>query len=170
LLSATICLILLVGCKPKSEPLEPSGQQETAQSLKITEKDIAEISYTEYALSDTSEDVTRDWVKFHELNAQIEVLKRADLSFFKDDKAILEGFLTDLINELPEQLNDTSIIVRLTALKTSIYKLEGSAILEKEEKEDLLNNIKDVLISHTNLIFQINKKLEKEAQKIEKPS
>ena len=87
----------------------------------------------------------------------------------KDDITLLNGFMNDMISEVPERLNESSILVRLVALKTTMYKLEGSANLARETKEALLKSIEDVLIAHTNLIFQINKKLEKDAQNITKP-
>jgi hypothetical protein len=141
----------------------------TTDTTKISAKDIAKIKYTEYALSDLTQAKTINWQKFIELSIEIERLKTADLSFFRDDKAILVGFITDLKNEVPESLNTTSILVRLTVIETVFLKLEGLASLSTAKKEDLLAAIKDVLISHTNLIFQINKKFEKESQKIEKP-
>ena len=144
-------------------------EQPRQNDKKVSAKDIAGINYTEYALSDTAENVTKDWLKFHELANQIELLKGGDLSFFKDDITLLNGFVNDMTSEIPEQLNEPSIIVRLVALKTTMYKLEGSANLERETKEALLRSIEDVLIAHTNLIFQINKKLEKDAQNITKP-
>ncbi|MBT8258178.1 MAG: hypothetical protein KJO49_06870 [Bacteroidia bacterium] len=162
--------LLLMGC-PSEE--ETSSTDETPlqekSNKKVTAKDIAAIRYTDYALSDTAEEVTRDWLKFHELSKEIELLKEGDLSFFKDDITLLNGFLNDMIAEIPERLDEPSIAVRMIALKTTIFKLEGSANLERESKEALLNSIKDVLIAHTNLVFQINKKLEKDAQNITKP-
>ena len=140
-----------------------------ADSSKITTKDIAKIKYIEYALSDITQTKTSNWQKFNELSNKIELLKTGDLSFFRDDKAILVGFLNDLKNEVPESLNTTSILVRLTVIETVFLKLEGLASLSSAKKVDLLAAIKDVLISHSNLIFQINKKFEKESQKIEKP-
>jgi hypothetical protein len=136
---------------------------------KITAKDISKLKYTDYALSSLTKTKIENWQKFHELTDKIEVLKTGDLSFFTDDKAILIGFLKDLKNEVPESLNTPSILVRLTVIETTFLKLEGLASLKSAKKEDLLNIIKDVLISYTNLVFQMNKKFEKESQKIEKP-
>ncbi|NNF73819.1 MAG: hypothetical protein HKN00_01440 [Flavobacteriaceae bacterium] len=158
-----------IGCQ--SEKSTDNETESTAQQpeRKISAKDIASISYTEYALSDSAEKLTTSWFKFQELNSQIEILKTGDLSFFTEDLTFVDEFLTELSSEIPDTLNETSILVRLSALKTSIYKLEGSASLERESKEALLNNLKEVLLSHTNLIFQINKKLEKDAQNITRP-
>jgi len=136
---------------------------------KITSKDISQIKYTEYVLSDLAVQKTKDWQKFQNLLDQIEVLKKGDISFFKDDKAILQSFITDLKNEIPESLKATSIIVRLTVLETTLFKLDEILNLQNVTKQSILDNIKDVLIAHNNLILQINKKVEKESQKIIKP-
>jgi hypothetical protein len=55
-------------------------------------------------------------------------------------------------------------------IETTFLKLEGLASLSSAKKEDLLIIIKDVLVSYTNLVFQMNKKFEKESQNIEKPN
>ena len=142
----------------------------TIDSSIITANDISKIKFTEYALSKITQNKTINWQKFNELSNKIELLRTGDLSFFRDDKAILEGFIADLRNEIPESLNTQSILVRLTVIETVFLKLEGLASLKTAKKEDLLIAIKDVLLSYTNLIFQMNKKFEKESQKIEKPN
>lgn len=142
----------------------------TIDSSIITANDISKIKFTEYALSKITQNKTINWQKFNELSNKIELLRTGDLSFFRDDKAILEGFIADLRNEIPESLNTQSILVRLTVIETVFLKLEGLASLKTAKKEKLLMAIKDVLLSYTNLIFQMNKKFEKESQKIEKPN
>lgn len=142
----------------------------TIDSSIITANDISKIKFTEYALSKITQNKTINWQKFNELSNKIELLRTGDLSFFRDDKAILEGFIADLKNEIPESLNTQSILVRLTVIETVFLKLEGLASLKTAKKEKLLMAIKDVLLSYTNLIFQMNKKFEKESQKIEKPN
>ncbi|MCB0463915.1 MAG: hypothetical protein KDC81_14545 [Flavobacteriaceae bacterium] len=141
----------------------------TIDSSKITAKDIAKLKYTDYALSNLTISKTTNWQKFNELTNKIELLKTGDLSFFRDDKAILESFITDLKNEVPESLKTPAISARLKVIETVFLKLEGLASLSSAKKEDLLIAIKDVLISYTNLVFQMNKKFEKESQNIEKP-
>ena len=142
----------------------------TIDSSIITANDISKIKFTEYALSKITQNKTINWQKFNELSNKIELLRTGDLSFFRDDKAILEGFIADLRNEIPESLNTQSILVRLTVIETVFLKLEGLASLKTAKKEKILMAIKDVLLSYTNLIFQMNKKFEKESQKIEKPN
>jgi hypothetical protein len=167
-LSSMVLFILSCNNSSKQEAFNNENTINN-DSTKITASDISKIRYTEYALSNLSENKTRNWQKFNELSDKIEVLKTGDLSFFRDDKAILVGFLSDLKNELPESLNTPAIQVRLTVIETVFLKLEGLASLSSAKKEDLLIAIKDVLISYTNLVFQMNKKFEKESQNIEKP-
>lgn len=143
---------------------------ETIDSSQITSRDITKLKYTDFALSNLTKSKTSNWQKFNELTDKIEILKTGDLSFFKDDKAILVGFLNDLKNEIPESLKTPAILVRLSVIETTFLKLEGLASLSSAKKEDLLIIIKDVLVSYSNLIFQMNKKFEKESQNIEKPN
>lgn len=170
-----LMIALLVGISYsacKKELTEPDVTVEESQKpdYNLAASDLESLAYTDYALSNEAELAVKDWVKFHELSTQIEALKKADLSFFIEDKTILQSYLTDLKNEIPEKLNENSIIVRLIALETSIYKLEGIAIVPDVSKAVLLQNIKDVLVSHVNLIFQINKTLEKNAQNVIRPN
>ena len=120
-------------------------------------------------MSDRSEKSTQNWIKFQGLQNQIEILKKGDLSFFEDDKEILKGLLTELKNDLPEDLNDPSILARIIALETSAYKLHDEAVFNRANKEDLLEAIKELLVAHSHLIFQLNKKFEKEVHDIQKP-
>ncbi len=136
---------------------------------KITSKEINQIKYTEYVLSDPAEERTKDWQKFQNLLDQIEILKKGEVAFFKDDKAILQSFITDLKNEIPESLKATSIMVRLTVLETTLFKFNEILNFQSVTKQTILENIKDVLVAYNNLILQINKKVEKESQKIAKP-
>lgn len=142
----------------------------TIDSSQITSRDITKLKYTDFALSNLTKSKTSNWQKFNELTDKIEILKTGDLSFFRDDKAILVGFLNDLKNEIPESLKTTAILVRLSVIETTFLKLEGLASLSSAKKEDLLIIIKDVLVSYTNLVFQMNKNFEKESQNIEKPN
>ena len=162
-----VFFIGILGCKEK-EPV--SELVETSIKTKsITEKDIDAIDFTEYVMSDRSEKSTQNWIKFQGLQNQIEILKKGDLSFFEDDKEILKGLLTELKNDLPEDLNDPSILARIIALETSAYKLHDEAVFNRANKEDLLEAIKELLVAHSHLIFQLNKKFEKEVHDIQKP-
>ncbi|NQX86461.1 MAG: hypothetical protein HRT67_11265 [Flavobacteriaceae bacterium] len=137
--------------------------------MNISVQDIAKIQYTEYVLSDLANTKTQDWNKFQELSTQINVLKTSDLSFFQDDKTTLETFINDLKNDIPVDLKVPSILVRLNVFETTAYKLEGISKLGNINKATTLLYIKDILVAYTNLVFQINKKIEKDNQSIDKP-
>jgi hypothetical protein len=109
-------------------------------------------------------------LKFQELRKHIDDLKKGDLSFFIEEKTIIQEFTTELESQIPESLNDASINARLVALKTTIYKLHDDATLNSHDKKLLLISIKETLIAQISLIFQINKKFEKDGQQIKKPT
>jgi len=165
-------IILSNSCKKEEGTVTAESSQITneVKDSKITNKDIEALDYIEYVLSERSEQSTRDWLKFQELRKHIDDLKKGDLSFFKEEKTIIQEFTTELESQIPESLNDASINARLVALKTTIYKLHDDATLNNHDKKLLLISIKETLIAQISLIFQINKKFEKDGQQIKKPT
>lgn len=166
----SIILCMNLSCDKTAQSKESVLQNANSKEFKVSAKDINQIKYTEFVLSNLSKKSTEDWLKFQELHEGIILLKRGDLSFFKDDKAILKVFITDLKNEIPKTLNKLPILVRLSVLETTMFKLEGTSNINNVKKELLLNAIKEVLVAYSNIILQINKKFEKDSQQIEKPS
>ena len=167
---SSLILFLNFSCNSNTESSKKTLQEVNSENFKVSAKDIDNIKYTEFALSNLSENATENWLKFHELQEEITILKKGELSFFKDDKAILVSLITDLKNEIPKDLNTLSILVRLSVFETAIFKLEGISSLSNVNKEVILNAIKDVLVANSNVILQMNKKFEKDSQNIEKPS
>jgi len=165
-----IILFLNLSCNKTNPSNEKALQKVTSKELKVSEKDINQIKFTEFTLSDLTEKHTIDWLKFQELQKEINLLKKGDLSFFSDDSTILKSFINDLKNETPETLNIPAILVRLSVLEVSIFKLKSVTDLNNVEKEFLLNAIKEVLVANSNVILQMNKKFEKDSQQIEKPN
>jgi hypothetical protein len=170
--SVVYCLIsLLFGClNTEKLELNPIPEISSIDSSQVTIQNISNLKFTEYVLSDISKTKVRDWQKFNELMGIIEEVHLGNLSFLNNDKVILDSFFTDLKNEIPESIKSTSILVRLTVIETLFLKLEGMISLRSTEKDNLLQSIKDILVSHSNLILQLNKKFEKESQKIKKPN
>ena len=165
---SSLLLCVNLSCDKTTTSSDKTLQEIDPEILKISANDINQIKYTEFALSDLSEKGIKDWLKFQELQEEIVILKKGDLSFFKEDKTILQSFITDLKVEIPEALNIPSILVRLSVLETSIFKLEGISNFNNIKNELLLTAIKDVLIANSNIILQMNKKFEKDSQNIEK--
>ena len=154
----------------KTTPNADTEIDQISDTLLITENDISNFELVEYALSDQARRITENWTKFNELSAHIENLKKGQLTFFKDDKVVMQGLLTDLISEIPEKINKPSILARLVVLETSMNKLDEAANIRSTDKETILNHIKDLLSSHTNFIYQINKEIERDAQVIARPT
>ncbi|RLD28454.1 MAG: hypothetical protein DRI75_06625 [Bacteroidetes bacterium] len=169
-LLSSLILFLNFSCKKTSQTSEEILNEISSEKSKVSAKDIDQIKYTEFALSNLSEKSTQDWLKFKELQEEIDILKKGDLSFFEDDKTILQSFFKDLKVEIPESLNIPSILVRLSVLETTVFKLKSTSNINNVNKEILLNAIKEVLVANSNVILQMNKKFEKDSQNIEKPN
>lgn len=170
ILLSSLILFLNSSCVKTTESNEKNLEEVSSGKLKVNANDISQLNYTEFALSNLSEKSTEDWLKFQELQEEIEILKKGDLSFFKNEKAILQSFFKDLKVEIPESLNINSILVRLSVLETAMFKLEGTSNINNVKKELLLNAIKEVLVAYSNVILQMNKKFEKDSQNIQKPN
>ena len=166
-------LFLIVASNIQCKKLEESNLNETnedlAEFIKISPQDINGIKYTEFVLSDLAQKATENWAKFKKLEVEIENLKNGSLSFFKDDKTILKGFITDLKNEVPKSLNSSSIIVRLSVLETAMYKFDETVNLQSSTTEAVIDDIERLLLAYNNCVYQINKVVEKASQKILKP-
>ena len=91
------------------------------------------------------------------------------MSFFKENNELLVAFVKDLKEGIPEEINTPLINARLVALETKMLKLEGVVNLSNPDKKEVLSVIKDFLTAFSNLNLQINKKIEKDSQNIQKP-
>ena len=165
-------LLLNIQCKNTEDTSNSSltKEEKTAtEYTKITPQDIKGIKYTEYVLSDLAKKEVANWTKFKDLDIEIENLKNGTLSFFKDDKTILQALITDIKNEVPESLNSSSIIVRISVLETAMYKVDETLNLQSSTKEAVVEDIERLLLAYNNCIYQINKVIEKASQNIIKP-
>jgi len=166
-LTSLICLLALYSCKEgnESESTPQPETQETATNT-ISVKDIEAIDYTEYVLSDLTEKEVDNWPEFLQLEDKIEAIKNSDFTCLTDI-SLLTSFVKDLKNGIPLNIDHPSINVRLTVLETALLKLESINNLSNVSKALKLEYIKEVLVSHSNLIFQMNKELEKASQIVE---
>ncbi len=163
-----LSILIIMGCKsePRVEEVPTEAQQ---NANKVTEKDIAKIEYTDYVLSPDSEQAIIDWQKYQDLITNIELLKNANLSFFKVEKKIIQEFINELKADQPEILKTPAIYSRMTVLETNLFRLQNLSNLDNIKKKELLKAIKELLIADVNLKLQINKKFEKAAQQIQIP-
>lgn len=162
-------ILFNIQCKKTEDLITETQIEDNKETAIITIQDISSIKFTEYALSDLAQKEITNWEKFKQLNIEIENLKIGTLSFFKDDKIILQGFITDLKNEVPENLNRSSILARLSVLETAMYKFDETANLQSSSKEAIIRDLKNLLLAYNNCVYQINKVIEKDSQKIIKP-
>lgn len=166
---AFLSILFLVGCKSDSKQDE-SLVSEEAIAYTITADDVEALEYDDYVLSPKSKSATADWNKFKELQENIEFLKKGNLSFFQVEKQIMQEFIVELKREQPETVTTPAIRARVTVLETNLLRLQNLANLDNIKKKDLLSAIKELLIANVNLKLQINKKFERESQRIELPS
>ena len=161
--------LLLTNCKSDkvSEVKEETPEQKEAGT--ISQKDIEGFRYEDFQLSADSRKGTIDWQKYQELNTQIDLLKKADLSFFSGDLLLLKTFLAELRTEMPEPLQTNEINARITALDTKAQKLNSLLTISNMSKEERLQGIKEFLITVSNLNLQINKKYEFDKNNVFKP-
>ena len=161
-------LICFVSCTNSKGNSAQIIQEKSNVSI-ISKDDISKINYIEFVLDSKAEKIFETWAKYIELENLMTNLKQGDLSFFKDNDALLLAFIEDFKSTVPDQINSPSIQVRIKALETKIYKLESAVSLSTTSKEDMISSVKELLIAFSNFNLQINKKFEKESQNIQKP-
>jgi hypothetical protein len=118
------------------------------------------------SLSFEAQNITQKWSSLPELQSIINGLKSENYSAFSETDNYLKEFITELKKTLPKKLNIPSITSRIVVLETNILELES--ILSKtqlETKRKVIVTDKSIE-SYYNLIYQINKTIEKELQKI----
>lgn len=154
--------LLFINCKEG----KPSSEQNTEESANtqqvITAKTIEGFKYTDYVLSSRGENAVADWDKYQELAIQVNYLKKADLSFFNGDKALLKGFIDTLKLKTPSILRSNPVISRTAIIETSILRLNENLTLDNIDNQLKLESVKEVLVAFANLNYQINKKLERD--------
>lgn len=168
-LSILALSLLVFSCKEKQE--KTTTEIKKPITPEISETDISKINYTEYVLDSKTETVIENWTKYQELVDIVTNVKKGDLSYFHDNdrKNIIRNFFIALEKAIPESLNTAAISARILVLETKTWKMESLSNLSTTTDEELNQIIKEFLVSFSNLNLQMNKKLEKDSQQIEKP-
>ncbi|WP_338357836.1 hypothetical protein [Yeosuana marina] len=151
----------------KDTTTEKTFQQPVSKSF--SEKDISKLKYVEYTLDSKTKKAIENWIKYNDLKEIVQNVKKGDLSYFMDNNKAIKTFLTEFKKTIPDTLNTPSVMARITAFETKLYKLESVTNLQTTTKQELGSTIKEFLQSISNLNLQMNKKLEKDSQYIEKP-
>jgi len=154
--------VLLLACGGDKTLSDVANNESKNEKEAITEKTIESFKFTDYALSTDGEGVVTNWDKYQELAIQVSYLRKADLSFFNGDKALLKGFIDTLKLNIPDTLKTNPIISRTTIMETSLLRLNENLTLDNIQDSLKLQSVKEVLVAFSNLNYQINKKLEKD--------
>ncbi len=163
-----IILLLIVSCNKevKTVVLEGDVKQDT---LVISKLDVGAIKYVEYVLDAKAKNTIGSWQTYNDVINAIEGFKAANFEFFVDNEEIFISTLNELETTIPEKIDTEPIKARFLVLKTKLYKLKQQLELSNSSKDERLEALKEVFEANANLTLQINKKYEKDAQKIVKP-
>ena len=156
-----LLIILLQGCNNSINITDISSENNTLEnSINLSAK------INPQSLSFEAQNITQKWSSLPELQSIINGLKSENYTAFMETDNYLKEFITELKKTLPKKLNTTSISSRIVVLETNILELES--VLSKtqfETKKKVIITNKSIE-SYYNLIYQINKTIEKELQKI----
>ena len=156
-----LLIILLQGCNNSINITDISSENNTLEnSINISAK------INPQSLSFEAQNITQKWSSLPELQSIINGLKSENYTAFMETDNYLKEFITELKKTLPKKLNTPSISSRIVVLETNILELES--VLSKtqfETKKKVIITNKSIE-SYYNLIYQINKTIEKELQKI----
>ena len=160
---------MCLSCK-KTTQTDTENSDTTNKSLTITEKDMSKLKYLDFSIDDRVEPIVGSWQEFNQLGDIIESVKKGDLSYFKTDaKKNLKTLLRDIRETIPDTINKPAILARITVVETKLYKTESLSNLSTTKRQELLNTLKELLVSFSNLSFQLNKKIENDSRNVEKP-
>lgn len=163
-------LIMLISCKDKNQTISDNiAVNDKKPTQTITQPDIAKLKYTDFILDTKAEKIIETWEAYTQLQQLIKNIKQADFSGLKDNNTTLQILITDLNKNIPAALKSPSIFARIMVLETKLFKLESLVNLSNINKKEIGHTIKELLIAFSNLNLQINKKLERDSQNIEKP-
>src|SRR5690606_12338341 len=163
-------LLMCLSCKKTSQTGIENGDEKTKNSEVITEKDISKLNYLDFSIDDRVEPIIESWQELNRLETIIENTKKGDLSYFKTDaKKNLKTLLSDIKETIPDTINTPAILARIKVVDTKLYKTESLSNLTTTKKDELLDALIELLVSFSNLSFQLNKKMENDSQNIQKP-
>lgn len=160
----SFCFII-TACNNKPQQTEEVSVENNSI---ITKGDIETLKYLEFALDPKVEILAEPWLPYDQLKITIEDIKKADFSFFEDEQAVFE-LVRELRKMIPDTLKTQSVLSRITIVENMLYKFDDTQALHTTTKPELAMAIKDLLVSYSNLNFQLNKKIEKDGQRIVRP-
>jgi uncharacterized protein involved in high-affinity Fe2+ transport len=165
----TLTILLLISACKKTQDAQAEPETEIKDPRGISEKSIADLKYTEYALDPKTEKAIESWSEYFDLENHVNNIKKGDLGFFYDNDKNILTLLRDLKKDIPEAVNSDATMARVSSIETHLYKLNSLANLDSGTKKELLLAIEDFLKSFSNLNFQMNQKIEADNINIVRP-
>ncbi len=165
---AVFIVCLLISCGNKKTQQLDDNIEKHGSSI-IQKEDLDNLNYADFVLDRKVRSKIPGWIKYDELVEKLDELKKAELSYFKSDKEVVETLIKEFGETIPEDLKTDAINARVLVVQNMYYKLNSTINLSTSTKADLKNDITDLLEAFSNLNFQINKKFEKDSQNIIKP-
>lgn len=150
----------------KKTPAKPASQPQVNRVLD-TQEVVKKQDPTTPNVSQQQE--FSEWPNYPILDIAIKNLENGNPTFFKQPIEDINRLIIDIKKSVPNSLKINSILVRVKVTETLVHKLNELYSVEVTDLKDLNQTKADLIESHTNLIFQINKIREKEAQRIIKP-
>ena len=164
-----LCMISLLACQSEPKTESQESAQEVTSTAALSQADIDAINYKDYVLSAEAKSALESWKSYSELTQHINALKKANLSFFKSEEALMIAFIEEFKTGMPEVINTESIKARVLVVENDLLKMQSLANLTNIKKPEVLKAVEDLFSAYANLNLQINKKFELESQNIEIP-
>ena len=156
-----LLIILLQSCNNSNNVADNFSENNTLEnSINISSK------INPQSLSFEAQNITQKWSSLPELQSIINGLKSENYTAFMETDNYLKEFITELKKTLPKKLDLPSIRSRIVVLETNLLELKTvlPEIQLETKKKGIITN--KCIESYYNLIYQINKTIEKEIQKI----
>jgi len=157
-----ICFVIS-SCNKKQPIIESASEKK--EKTKLSKTAISNLNFIEFELDNKTSVIVEPWEAYTKLTETVKNIKNANFSFFElEDEEAIANLVKDLRTNLPDTLNTQSVLSRITIVENMLYKLEDTQKLSNTTNTELRKSIEDFLIAFSNLNFQFNKKLEKDAQ------
>ncbi|SDB63285.1 hypothetical protein SAMN03097699_2833 [Flavobacteriaceae bacterium MAR_2010_188] len=161
-----LILITTFSCKDESDNKVVEDNTVQSSASAVSKADIKTIKYTDYGLGSDAQKAVANWLQYKELDENLELVKKGDLSFLSQDQEVMMTLLQDLRINIPSAVNTKSIKARLLALETQLLMANSLLNLKNVEKSKKIDAVKMVLIAMSNFNDQMNKKFEIESNNI----
>jgi len=169
LLSIVMAFLISFSCKKTEENNTADADITENANQKLSESDISKIDFIDFGLDEKTERAIENWQEYYQLQDVVNNVKKGDLGFFNNNEEAIKTLINDLKKNIPAPVNTPATLARIKVLETKVYKLESLSNLSSTTKDELNSTIKEFLVALSNLNFQMNKKLEKDSQNIQKP-